>query len=774
MVKFFDAQEDGFSLWTSEMRLVMRLQHPNIVPCLDVGFDELHELWALVFPQARGGSLRRWLAAGRRLHANQIARVLIDVASALAYAHGQGVIHRDVKPENVLAQHPGDDTPWLLTDFGAGCFLPRGQVASVLSGSLEYLAPEIHTRGVTARSDQYSLGTMGLELLLGELPGKAERPQLVRELRALGGVPAVIAVLADSEPERRFEDMFSAVTNLQQAVRVMKEQKDIVEFLRPHLEARLKLAPADIEELRTAWAQRGSFLEFLIGKGLINRTQARTIDAVFKGYADVPLEHILGRDLAMAVEPALKEATTELPILEPPADPPAVAPAPAPAPAPQGFEAVGASPGSGKRIGAAVSSARFPAARSQVAVGMRLGRYLLEEHLGDGATSTVFRSFHEMLNIPVAIKIFDRIDASSDPDAAQRFLTEAQTLVRLQHPTIVRVLDVDIYEQFPHIVMEYVGEMTLASQIHNLGQLPAQRIAQIGIAVAEALQAAARLGLLHRDVKPSNILERKDGHIKLVDFGIATRRSKEGTIADPLAARGFISGTPSYIAPEQVQSPATIDARADMYGLGATLYHAAAGRPPFVRQTIEETLNAHIHDEPVHLTQLVPGFSVHLAWAIHRLLRKTPEERFTTWGDVKDALNNSLSGGPGDEPELSVQHGAEQAQDTATEDLPAPATPLAVPGPSLGESLDASAMDTLVRAPSSTSLRVTAGSAPRALAPARPVAALPAASVTAYLRMHVLTPVATRWREMTPRLRIATSLGLCTLLLIVMLLVLTC
>lgn len=96
VVKFFDAQEDGFSLWTSEMRLVTRLAHPNIVPCLDVGFDELHKLWALVFPQARGGSLRRWLAAGRRFDAHQIARVLIDVGSALAYAHGQGVDRKSV------------------------------------------------------------------------------------------------------------------------------------------------------------------------------------------------------------------------------------------------------------------------------------------------------------------------------------------------------------------------------------------------------------------------------------------------------------------------------------------------------------------------------------------------------------------------------------------------------------------------------------------------------------------------------------------------------
>lgn len=101
VIKFFDAGEDGFSPWANEMRLVMRFKHPNIVPCLDVGFDDAHKLWVLVFAQARGGSLRRWLAASRKLSLYQTAQVLIDVGSALSYAHEQGVVHRDVKPDKI-------------------------------------------------------------------------------------------------------------------------------------------------------------------------------------------------------------------------------------------------------------------------------------------------------------------------------------------------------------------------------------------------------------------------------------------------------------------------------------------------------------------------------------------------------------------------------------------------------------------------------------------------------------------------------------------------
>ena len=98
VVKFFDGAEDGFPSWTSELRLVMRFKHPNIVPCLDAGFDEVHQLWALVFARAHGGSLRRALIAGT-LRKEQHAQVLLNVASALVYAHSQGVIHRDVKPD---------------------------------------------------------------------------------------------------------------------------------------------------------------------------------------------------------------------------------------------------------------------------------------------------------------------------------------------------------------------------------------------------------------------------------------------------------------------------------------------------------------------------------------------------------------------------------------------------------------------------------------------------------------------------------------------------
>ena len=670
VIKFFDGQEDGFGSWTSEMRLVLRFRHDHIVPCLDTGFDQVHRLWALVFAKAEGGSLRRAMAAKRRFSPRQIAELLSDIASALAYAHAQGVIHRDVKPENILSQHAGDDSRWLLTDFGAGRFLASGQSASSPAGSVEYMAPEAFAGKAGAASDQYSLGVLGCELWLGRLPRRDELADVQVSLRGQSPLTEILARLCESDPESRFASMDEVVRSLQQVLIDMKDSSEILEYVQSYLQTQQGLSKSEVETLLQEWAERGSILDFLVEKKLLSRSGARTVDAIRKGYLDASLESVLGppvgkkepapeslrepegakrsesaaaprevvnlaavtagTDAAAAIQPVPPEPRAERNPTPPakallPAAPLVSAESPASAQSLRG--------GTASRTEAAVRAE--PAPRSEVAArpmaslrpapGVRLGRYVLQEALGEGATATVFRSFHEILSMPVAIKIFEPLDATVDPEGATRFRREARTLVQLQHPNIVRILDVDVIDGLPFIVMEYVGETTLAMQIQNLGRLPAPRIAQIGLAVVDALDAATRQGLLHRDVKPSNILERKDGHIKLVDFGIAARRTTGGLLSDPLAVQGLVSGTPAYIAPEQALRPSQIDFRADMYSLGATLYHAATGRPLFQASSAQELLMAHINEVPVHIQELEPGFDPHLAYAIHRMLAKDAE-----------------------------------------------------------------------------------------------------------------------------------------------------
>lgn len=208
VVKFFDGSEDNFAAWVREVRLAMRLRHPNIPACINAGHDAAWGLSVLVFERARGGSLRRAIASGRRFDDATCRRLLADVAAALAHSHELGVIHRDVKPENILARDAPGEPPWLLADFGAGRFLASGaaprSLASSPAGSWQYMAPEAMRDGAVAASDQYSLGIVGLEVRAGEVPDRRGRAELRLARADAGGLDGLLARLAAPDPARRF------------------------------------------------------------------------------------------------------------------------------------------------------------------------------------------------------------------------------------------------------------------------------------------------------------------------------------------------------------------------------------------------------------------------------------------------------------------------------------------------------------------------------------------------------------------------------------------
>jgi serine/threonine protein kinase len=265
--------------------------------------------------------------------------------------------------------------------------------------------------------------------------------------------------------------------------------------------------------------------------------------------------------------------------------------------------------------------------------GVRVGgRFLLQEVLGEGASSIIYRAFHEALGVSVAVKVFKK--QRRDPEAVSRFVREARILAQLDHSNIVRVIDVDYHGNTPYIVFEYVGAMSLEELITVFGPLDGRRICKIGMRLADGLAAAHHLGMIHRDIKPANILLRKNGQPKLGDFGLATLRYAGAE------ERGQLAGTPAYMAPEVVLQASQIDHRSDMYSLGATLYHSATGRPPFPRPNMTQMLLAHVNEpvKPPH--EIDPFFDKGLSELICRLMAKRPQDRYNHWDDVTDAFND--------------------------------------------------------------------------------------------------------------------------------------
>ncbi|MEU4214589.1 serine/threonine-protein kinase, partial [Actinoplanes sp. NPDC026623] len=249
------------------------------------------------------------------------------------------------------------------------------------------------------------------------------------------------------------------------------------------------------------------------------------------------------------------------------------------------------------------------------------GRYRLLEPVGSGGMGRVWLARDEMLDRDVAVKEFVPPNWMTDDEKARlrtRTLREARSAARLNHPHVVRIYDVVHARDLPWIVMEYVPSRSLYQVLGEDGPFAPAEAARIGLDVLEAITAAHRAGVLHRDVKPHNVLIGHDGRVVLTDFGLATFVD-DGSVTGP----GLVVGSPQYVSPERARDGAST-VESDLWSFGATLYAAVEGRSPFARENAMATLMALATEEPDP-----PRLAGALAPVLTGLLRREPMERMT-------------------------------------------------------------------------------------------------------------------------------------------------
>ena len=276
-------------------------------------------------------------------------------------------------------------------------------------------------------------------------------------------------------------------------------------------------------------------------------------------------------------------------------------------------------------------------------IGQTIHQYRLLEKLGAGGMGEVYKAQDTRLNRFVAIKVLPA-DMSADPGRRRRFLQEAQAASALNHPNIITIHDIISEGNKQYMVMEYVAGRT----VHELtppGGLPTLEVLNYSIQIADALAAAHAAGIIHRDMKPANVMVTNAGLVKLLDFGLAkltgSPLSNSGdsiTLADlPLTAVGAIVGTLNYMSPEQAEGR-TLDGRSDIFSFGSVLYEMVTGRRAFHGESGISTLSAVLRDEAPPILQSAPSAPAELQRIVHRAMRKDPDRRWQSMRELHTAL----------------------------------------------------------------------------------------------------------------------------------------
>jgi serine/threonine protein kinase len=274
------------------------------------------------------------------------------------------------------------------------------------------------------------------------------------------------------------------------------------------------------------------------------------------------------------------------------------------------------------------------------AADLVLGPYRILDRLGEGGVSQVFKAWDTRRKCVAAVKVL-RTEHLNNAEAVGRFRREMQVIAQLNHPNIVRAFDVDLSGARHYFAMEYVEGVTLDKLVQLAGPLPPSQAAFYIRQAAMGLQHAHERGLVHRDIKPGNLLITTGGSLlKILDLGMSLLKQSEQP-QEPstrLTVEGILIGTPDYLAPEQATDPRHVDIRADVYSLGCTLFYLLAGEPPFPGGSLLQKLDKHRTEKPAVANLVVDREHRILTAIVEKMMAKRPEDRYQTPAEAAAAL----------------------------------------------------------------------------------------------------------------------------------------